>query len=615
MVAPASPPAPRAAAGAARRLGRFELRQLLGKSSATMVWLAFDPRLEQELMLTLPRVQPAGAAALERWLDEVRSAARLNHPNLAHVVEVGVQENWPYVAVDRALGLTLPEWLAGHPNPPPMESMGWLCQALLGIAFAHEAGTAHGDLQLHHLLISEQGTVRVMALAAAGHAAPVSDDPSRANDRGMALDPNRLRAQRETAERDVLAAGLLLQTLLSGQPPLEEPDTALVIGRLPPQGKELVRLSWTTPHPIPEALRAIGNRTTSAQQRQRYLSARTLHQALDGWRTAEAQDTGGPLALLLDRMRTIGHLPAMPGVGGRVARLTATEGQRTDEMAEQILQDVALSFELLRQVNSAQVQGTQVAGNGPVLTIRRAIALVGLNGIRQAAATLRLWPGPLTPAGAQAMQRTIERARLAGHTAQVLCPPGYDPEVIFLVAVLQNLGRLLVQYHFSDEAEQIWQLMKPLPPPANAEPGTPEQPGMTEAGASYAVLGVDIESLGAAVARHWGLGEDVQQMIHRLPRDRSARTPDGDAEVLRTAASAANDAVDAVTLLPPARMAHGLGVVAQRYARALEIGARDLQVALQAARVALRTGKRVATVAQAENEETSGAPAGGPQVR
>lgn len=607
MVAPASPTQRPAAASIARRLGRFELRQLLGKSSGTMVWLAFDPRLDQELMLTLPRMQPTTPAALERWQDEVRSAARLNHPNLSHVIEVGVQENWPYVAVDRALGVTLPEWLAEHPNPPPLETVGWMCEALQGVAFAHEAGAAHGDLQLHHLLISESGAVRVMALAAAGRAPTPAEEASRANDRGMgmALDANRLRAQREMAERDVVACGLLLQNLLTGQPSLEEPDTALVISRLPPLGKEIVRLPWTTPHPIPEALRAIANRTTSNQERQRYLNARTLLQALDGWRTAEAQDTGGPLALLFDRMRTIGHLPAMPGVGGRVARLTATEGQRTDEMAEQILQDMALSFELLRQVNSVQVQGTQIAGSGPVLTIRRAIALVGLNGIRQAAAQLRVWPGPLTPAGAAAMEKTIDRARLAGHTAQVLCPAGYDPEVIFLVAVLQNLGRLLVQYHFSDEAEQIWQLMRPSPPPANAEPGTPEQPGMTEAGASYAVLGVDIEALGAAVARHWGLGEDVQHMIHRLPRDKAVRASDGDSDSLRTAASAANDAVDAVTLLPPARIAHGLTVVAQRYARALDISAKDLQEALRAARVALRTGRPVATVLKAESEESA----------
>lgn len=611
MVAPASPSSRHAAAASgARRLGRFELRQLLGKSGGTMVWLAFDSRVDQELMLTLPRVQPATPAALERWQEEVRSAARLNHPNLAHVVEVGVQDNWPFVAVDRALGVTMPEWLAARPNPAPLDSVGWMCDVLHGVAFAHEAGAAHGDLQLHHLIVSANGTVRVMALGAAGR--PQGEEHPRANDRGMPLDATRLRAHREMAERDVLACGILLQHVLTGQPALEEPDTGLVISRLPPIGKEIVRLTWTTPHPIPEALRAIANRTTSSQERQRYLSARTLLQALDGWRAAEAQDTGGPLALLLDRMRTIGHLPAMPGVGGRVARLTAKEGQRTDEMAEQILQDMALSFELLRQVNSVQVQGTQIAGSGPVLTIRRAIALVGLNGIRQAAAQLRVWPGPLTPVGAAAMEKIIDRVRLAGHTAQVLCPAGYDPEVIYLVAVLQNLGRLLVQYHFSDEAEQILQLMRPSPPPANAEPGTPDQPGMSEASASYAVLGVDVEALGAAVARHWGLGEDVQHMIHRLPRDKPARTPDGDADTLRAAASAANDAVDAVTLLPATRIAHGLSVVAQRYARALEISAKDLQEALQAARLALRTGSRVATVHKAHDKEASAASAASP---
>jgi non-specific serine/threonine protein kinase len=86
--------------------------------------------------------------------------------------------------------------------------------------------------------------------------------------------------------------------------------------------------------------------------------------------------------------------------------------------------------------------------------------------------------------------------RLAGHAAQALRPAGYDPEVVYLIAILQNLGRLMVQYHFPRGRTG---------PPADAKPaarraGEPELPGMTEEGASFAVLGVDIESLGAAVA-------------------------------------------------------------------------------------------------------------------
>lgn len=601
MIAPA---APAARPNPTRAFGRFELRQLLGKSAGTMVWLAFDPRAGQEVMLTLPRVQPADAAALETRLAEIRRAARLSHPNLAHATEVGVQDHWPFVATDRALGTTLGEWLDAHPRAAPLELVGLLCQALQGLAFAHEAGLPHHDLQMHHLVVSEQGTLRVTGLSVCGvdngslPAAAYADRP-RANERAMPLDPNALRARRDAARRDVLACGLLLHQLLAGTPVLDEVDIGRVIDRLTPLGRDLVRLPWTTPQPVPEGLRAIANRCTASQERQRYHNARTLQRALEGWCEAQSLDSGGPLALLLDRLRSVGHLPALPGIGARVGKMAATEGQRTDEIAEQILADMALAFELLRTVNSAQVRGTQVAGNGPVLTLRRAIALLGVDGVRAAANALRPWPGPLNEAGAAALQRALGRVRLAGHTAQALRPAGYDPEVVFIVTALQNLGRLLVQYHFPEEAEQIRQLMLPAPPPEAAEPGTAaaaEQPGMSEEAASFAVLGVDTEALGAAVVKHWGLGDEMQHMMRRVPLAKPVRRPDSDTDMLRVAASAANEAVDAMTQLPAAKVSAALVQVAQRYARVLELTTRDLQEALQGARAALQTGMPVAAM-------------------
>jgi HD-like signal output (HDOD) protein len=588
MVSAASFSDKRPAAGIARAFGRYELRQLLGKSQHSMVWLALDPRTAQEVMLTLPRVQPADAAAVALWQREAGMGARLNHPHLAHVVELGVQNQWPYVAVDRALGITLGEWLVAHPSPSPLDTVGWLCQALEGLAFAHDAGVVHGDLQPHHMIVNEHGTVRVMALAVITQAAGPAP-----GEQALRIDTERLQSQRGLAERDVLAAGLVLHRLLAGENPLDEADLSLVAARMAAPGREPVRLPWNTPHPVPEALRAIANRATTQQERQRYLNARTLLRALEGWRESEGQGGESPLSLLLDRLRTVGHLPALPGVSMRVAQLLALEGQRTDEIAEQILQDMALTFEVLRMVNSAQVQGTQTSGSGPVLTVRRAVALVGLNGIRQCGAGLRAWPGPLSEAGANELQRVMNHARLAGRVAQVLCPAGYDPEVVYLVAVLQNLGRLLVQYHFVEEAQQIRQLMRPVPPPADAPPGTPEQPGMSEAVASFGVLGVDIEVLGAAVAKQWGLGEEVQHMMRPFARNRPVRSPDGDLDMLRAAASAANEALDAASLLPATKVATGLAGVAQRYARVLSIELRDLQAALQQGREALRRGTSV----------------------
>lgn len=587
--APSRPPV----VGPTRSFGRFELRRLLGKSAASMVWLAFDPTHRHEVMLTLPRVQPHDAAALARWSEAVRPSARLDHPHIAPVLEIGVQDHWPYVATAREQRSTLGEWLAEHPHPTAAEAAGWLCDTLHGLAFAHEAGSVHGDLQLHSLLVDAQGAVSVMALGASGDGLPNAGgtDPAtrdRSNDRAMALDPQLLRGRRDAATRDVLACGLLLHRLLTGQSPLDQADTRLTIARMAPLGHELVRLPWATPLPIPEALRAIANRCTASQERLRYQAARTLLGALTGWRASNAGEGGGPVSVLLDRLQAIGHLPALPGLSARVGLLTSLEGQRTDEIAEQVLEDLALSLELLRTLNSAQVQNTQIAGNGPVLTLRRIIALLGVNGVRLAANTLRPWPGPLTPGQADQLKLTLGRVRLAGYTAQALRPAGYDPQVVYLIAVLQNLGRLMLRYHFADEAEQIEQLMKPTP--ANRATETPELPGLSEQAAAFAVLGIDIQALAAAVGRHWHLTDDVLHMIRRLPADAPVRTPDADADVLRVTASAANDAVDAVASLPPLRLGPALERIAQRHAQALGIGSKDVAEALQAGRDAMRRG-------------------------
>jgi non-specific serine/threonine protein kinase len=223
-----------------------------------------------------------------------------------------------------------------------------------------------------------------------------------------------------------------------------------------------------------------------------------------------------------------------------------------------------------------------------VLTVRRAIAMVGLDGVRHAASALRSWPGPLPQVAADELSAQIERAKRAGRVAQALRPAGYDAEVVYLVTLLQNLGRLLAHYHFPEEAAQVRRLM--LPAPA-ASAGTPDEPGMTEEAAAFAVLGTDIESMGAAVARHWGLDESVLHMIRRLPAATPVRAIERDDDLLRALASAANEAVDAAAL-PPKQAAAALERVAQRYARPLALSLKDIQDALQGLPLRAETAPR-----------------------
>lgn len=562
-VSSSAPPSAAARQQAVRHFGRFQLLQLAGKSARTMLWLVADPRNGQDLVLAMPRRRPADGAALDQWMQSARRAARIDHPSLAHVVEVGEVEQWPYITYDRGNSASLAEMLTGK-GMAATELVPRALQALQGLAFAHEAGASHRDLQATMLLIGESGPCRVMGVGVAlgtGDSAAVGG----------------LHAHRLAAERDVLALGLVMHHALAGQAPLGQADIGAVMERMPPLGRDIVRLPWSTAHQIPEALRAIVNRATDRQERQRYRNARTLQHALEGWLSTQAGIGGGPAAQLLDRVRANGVLPAVPGGAARAARLALMERERTSELAEIVLQDTALAFELLRMVNSAQVRAAMAAGSGPVMTIRRSIAMLGLDGVRRAALSLRAWPGPLNDAHAAEMERLLERARRAARIAQWLRPRGYDAEVVFLIALLQNLGRLVLQYHFPEEAQQMRRLMQPAPA---AKAGEPDEPGMTEEGAAFAVLGTDVESLASAVTRQWGLDESMLYMIRRVSPTAPIRSADSDDDVLRLSASCANEVVD-VSSLPPPQQSNALQRIAHRYARALGLTLRDIQLASQ----------------------------------
>ena len=162
MVVASSSPA--SSPKAVRHLGRFQLLRLLGKSERCMAWLVSDPRVGQELVLVLPRTQLADEPALQRWLDKARKAARIEHPGLAHAVEVGQHERWPFITYDCGTGVTLAERLS-HKGLAPQDLVPAMLPVLGGLAFAHEAGQVHHDLQLTMLLVADSGLCRLMGLA------------------------------------------------------------------------------------------------------------------------------------------------------------------------------------------------------------------------------------------------------------------------------------------------------------------------------------------------------------------------------------------------------------------------------------------------------------------
>ncbi|MBC7699265.1 HDOD domain-containing protein [Aquabacterium sp.] len=563
---PSSPPIP--------HFGRYELRQLLSRSLATTTWRAMDPRLQHEVVLCLPRAQPRLPRDLDAWHQDVQVASRLKHPRLADVLEISIQDGWPFVSANRGACVTLNERLAAGPPPTLVETIGWMVDVLEGLAYAHDAGVAHRDLGLHNVLIDTNGRASVAGLGV-GFMADVPGK-SKAN--------AGLQQQRAAAEHDVLMAGLLMYRLLAGVPALDDPDLCSAAQRV---GREIVRLPWSATLAVPDTLRAIVNRSTDLQQRQRYLNARTLLAALQGWIKTDEQESGGPLALLIDRLNTVGSLPSRPRSGRAFKQSMVKDNLRVDDIVDIIAKDPGLVWELLRSVNTARFQ-TGISDDH-VTTITRSVVLMGQLGLRKVVSALRPWPGALTvaeskapsgeptPPAQTALENELHRTSIAGHIARLLAPFSISDEEALVAAISQRLGHLLVRYHFPDEAAQIDRLMLPGPPRDATSPPTP---GMNMEAAASAVLGVEMEALSIAVMRYWGMGEKLQQAARPLSKSSPVRRPEGGDEMLRAVASLANELTEAVGA-EPTRVQAQINHCFTRYARALGLTFKDCQEALE----------------------------------
>ena len=144
---------PLAALGETARLGRYALLDLLGQGGMGMVFSAYDPELDRKVAIKLLRhvgVDPRSRAVL---LAEAQALARLAHPNVIHVYEVGETRERVFIAMEFVRGQTLRQWLR-QPRPWP-EVVAMFLQAGRGLAAAHQAGVLHCDFKPESGLASQ----------------------------------------------------------------------------------------------------------------------------------------------------------------------------------------------------------------------------------------------------------------------------------------------------------------------------------------------------------------------------------------------------------------------------------------------------------------------------
>jgi serine/threonine protein kinase len=550
-------------------LGRFELQRILGRGAQATVWLAHDPRLQRPVAIKLlPPVQDQDASVLDHWLREARHVGRLAHPHIVPVFEADVQGLQPYIVFEYVPGNTLAEHLLQRGRCAPHDAVALMVDVLDGLQAAHAAGIVHRDLKPSNVMVDAQRHARVMDFGMAAAVASASD-AQLASGTPAYMAPEATAGAAPAPSMDIYSAALVLVELLTGRPLIHQSDTWQALYRI---ANETLVLPEDLGPGVDDALRAILLRALARDPSARFVSAADFRDALRAWAapaSAPTAQSNATLDFLLRRMRHKSDFPALSDSVARIQRVASSEDDSISDLTHEILKDVALTHKLLRLVNSVHFAH---ASRGTVSTVSRAVSLVGFNAVRNMALSLVMLDHMQDQQHASQMREEFLRAMMAGSVAAELCGAAAEAEEAFIGAMFQNLGRMLCEFYFPEEAGQIRAIVAA---------------GRTEGGeeaAAQQVLGVGLEDLGAGVARVWGLPEALQRCIRKPLGSPPMRPPEKGVERLRWVARAANEVASTLLLADAQQVEARLQGLAAQYARTLALSAQAIAEATLRAR-------------------------------
>jgi serine/threonine protein kinase len=213
------------------RLGPFEITGSLGAGGMGEVYRARDARLGRDVAIkVLPMSFSTDADRLQRFEQEARAAAALNHPNILAVHDIGTQDGAPYIVSELLEGETLRDRLSGG-GLPVRKATEYAVQIARGLAAAHEKGIVHRDLKPDNVFITSDGRVKILDFGLAklteveAAAASASLLPTTAPHTlpGVVLGtigymaPEQVRGLATDHRSDIFALGTVLYEMLSGQ--------------------------------------------------------------------------------------------------------------------------------------------------------------------------------------------------------------------------------------------------------------------------------------------------------------------------------------------------------------------------------------------------------------
>lgn len=323
-----------------RQFGDYELLAKLGQGGMGMVYRARQHSLDREVAIKLLAAGAwAGADFVERFRGEAQSAARMQHPNIVTIHEIGQHEGLPYFSMRLVEGQSLAERLQAGPLPP-REAARLLKLVTEAVDYAHRLGVLHLDLKPANVLIEAGGEPLVADFGLARRL-----DEGLAGSEEVSGTPSYMAPEQASGEAlgtatDVYGLGATLYETLTGQPPHRAATARLTLERVLAEAPTPPRQIDPS---IPKDLEAVCLRCLAREPAARYPSARAL--AEDLGRFLEAREVQArPLRWWQRGARLIQREPRLSAlvlllVGSLLLGLltTAIQRQRADALAAEAM--------------------------------------------------------------------------------------------------------------------------------------------------------------------------------------------------------------------------------------------------------------------------------------